>query len=577
MPNDESDMSFCDESSDEDIVETDIEDSDEDMGNTSVSNSTQQGNSLLPKTASDVDGGPPVRLPKFRPAKQPGIHLSQTGEKLTKSAAREFLSPVSFFKLYFTVDLVKTIVMYTNKYAAHCGPTRPSVFKGWYNLSIDEFYSFLGLLMYMSIVQAPSVAKYWCTSSLYHGLWARRFMTKKRFTQIMSFLKVSNFETENPDDKLSKVRFLYEYIHRKCQALYQPNQHLSIDERMVRNKGRYTFRQYIRDKPTKWGMKLWVLAESITGYTYDFEVYLGKQDKTPQTSTFGLAYDVVMRLSKSVMNQGYLLFFDNFYTSVKLLKDLFKCGIGACGTILKNRKGFPIALKDVKSFEKVSKRGDMRWFREREIVTVQWRDNKTVSVMSNFMTANGSAKVNRRTKVGGIFTQLSVDQPHIIQEYNSHMGGVDKSDQLINKYNVLRKTKTFWKTLFFHFIDISRVNSYILFQEWRKTNPDLVELARPKRYLQLDFTEELIRELAKIDMFQEIPSALKVTLKKAKVKKVKPSHSIVPEFSRSRRNCKLCYRTLGIERKVTTKCRTCDTYLCFHRKKNCLLKFHQSS
>ena len=45
---------------------------------------------------------------------------------------------------------------------------------------------------------------------------------------------------------------------------FQPDQHVSIDERMVRNKGRYAFRQYMKDKPTKWGMKLWVVADAVT-------------------------------------------------------------------------------------------------------------------------------------------------------------------------------------------------------------------------------------------------------------------------------------------------------------------------
>ena len=45
--------------------------------------------------------------------------------------------------------------------------------------------------------------------------------------------------------------------------------HVSIDERMVRNNDIYSFRQHIKDKPTKWGMKWWVLADSCNGYTYD--------------------------------------------------------------------------------------------------------------------------------------------------------------------------------------------------------------------------------------------------------------------------------------------------------------------
>ena len=76
------------------------------------------------------------------------------------------------------------------------------------------------------------------------------------------------------------------------------------------------------------------------------------------------------------------MFFDNFYTSIKLLKDLFVLGIGACGTILSNRRGFPQKLIDIKTYEKNSKRGDFRWVRDQEILTVQWRDNKTLSVAS---------------------------------------------------------------------------------------------------------------------------------------------------------------------------------------------------
>ena len=91
--------------------------------------------------------------------------------------------------------------------------------------------------------------------------------------------------------------------------LYQPSRNISIDERMVRNKGRYSFRQYIEDKPTKWGMKIWVLAESTTGYTCDYEVYTGRSNVK---SVNGLGYDVVMKLCKSFYGQGYRLSFKIF-------------------------------------------------------------------------------------------------------------------------------------------------------------------------------------------------------------------------------------------------------------------------
>lgn len=45
---------------------------------------------------------------------------------------------------------------------------------------------------------------------------------------------------------------------------------------MVAHKGRLSYKQYMNAKPTKWGIKIWMLAESPTGYIYKFDVYLGK-------------------------------------------------------------------------------------------------------------------------------------------------------------------------------------------------------------------------------------------------------------------------------------------------------------
>ena len=84
--------------------------------------------------------------------------------------------------------------------------------------------------------------------------------------------------------------------------MYKPHSNVSIDERMVRNKGRYSFRQYIKDKPTKWGMKWWVLADSCNDYTYNFDLHLGRSNII---SKFGLGYDVVMKLATTLFDQGY--------------------------------------------------------------------------------------------------------------------------------------------------------------------------------------------------------------------------------------------------------------------------------
>lgn len=92
-------------------------------------------------------------------------------------------------------------------------------------------------------------------------------------------------------DRLKKLLPLLNHIKAKCLACYQPLQHLSVDERMVKSKkARCRMIQYMKDKPTKWGFKVWVVAD-MSGYTTDFNVHT---DKFEQYSDYGLSHDVVM-------------------------------------------------------------------------------------------------------------------------------------------------------------------------------------------------------------------------------------------------------------------------------------------
>ena len=84
---------------------------------------------------------------------------------------------------------------------------------------------------------------------------------------------------------------------------------------------------------------------------------------------------------------------------------------------------------------------------------------KVVNFLSTMhqRTTNGTCK--RRSKVNNKFQKLDVPQPQLVRDYNKYMSGVDRSDQMINKYNSLRKTDKYWKTIFYHLLDIARVNS----------------------------------------------------------------------------------------------------------------------
>ena len=50
-----------------------------------------------------------------------------------------------------------------------------------------------------------------------------------------------------------------------------------------------------------------------------------------------------------------------------------------------------------------------------------------------------------------------------IEDYNTHMGGVNKCDQLLLYYIYAHRSCKWWKKVFFHLLDVSIVNANILY------------------------------------------------------------------------------------------------------------------
>ena len=234
------------------------------------------------------------------------------------------------------------------------------------------------------------------------------------------------------------------------------------------------------------------MADSSNGYTVDFSVYIGKA-AGQRISEFGLGYDVVMRLMRPFLHQGYHLYVDNFYTSFPLFKDLFAQGVPATGTISEKRRGFPDALKKGVPWVPNKNRGAMRWVRDPPCLVLQWVDSKVVSLLSTIERANDHGFVNRKRKDDDVWAIREVQQPKVIANYNKYMNGVDRSDQILATNTVLRKTMKWWKTMVFHLIDMAVVNGFILFKEHQTQFPDDEALKRPSHYSLGDFREEIVR------------------------------------------------------------------------------------
>ena len=59
-----------------------------------------------------------------------------------------------FKTVVFTPCLLGMLCTYTSDYANIVGPQKPSIYQSWSNTYPEEFYRFIGLLMYMNIVHS---------------------------------------------------------------------------------------------------------------------------------------------------------------------------------------------------------------------------------------------------------------------------------------------------------------------------------------------------------------------------------------------------------------------------------------
>lgn len=101
--------------------------------------------------------------------------------------------------------------------------------------------------------------------------------------------------------------------------------YISVDERMVATKTQISLKQYVKSKPTKWGYKLFVLADSNSGYTWNFCVHKGRSAGSGK----GLSYEAVMLLVDfDARGSGYEVYVTTFIQVPNFLWTSWKTKLG---------------------------------------------------------------------------------------------------------------------------------------------------------------------------------------------------------------------------------------------------------
>ena len=101
-------------------------------------------------------------------------------------------------------------------------------------------------------------------------------------------------------------------LNNKFCELYNPREHLAVDEVIVSYKGRVVFRQYIPKKHKRFGIKIYKLCDSL-GYTYDMSAYLGKQ-RLHATAQITATHGTVLQVIRRVDGLCHKIFMDSYFT-----------------------------------------------------------------------------------------------------------------------------------------------------------------------------------------------------------------------------------------------------------------------
>ena len=470
--------------------------------------------------------------------------------------------PHDYFKLFFPDSIFELMSNETNRYAERFFDSPAefeahSRFHQWKPTTKDEMKGFVALQIEMGMNWRYDYKLHWSTRDVSPGGFGR-VMSRDRFVLLQSFVHFCDNEKQvdrgqagyNP---LFKVQQLLDLTLPTYQLCYQPGRDLSIDESMVKYKGRLFFRQYMPAKPTKYGIKDFVLAEANTGYCLNVITYTGKDTFSRQDCP--LTSQVVLQLLDGFDNAGHIVYMDNFYSSPDLFVQLQRKGIGACGTACINRRNMPQQLKPENL--KLKCGDDPIFMRSDNIVAVAWQDVKRVTCLSTVHTNNTCDKIIRQK---GNPAGRMLDKPVLVEEYNAKMGGVDQLDQMLVSYAYPHKSTKWYHAMYHRVQEIALTNGFIIYKQ---DHPD-------SRMTAAQFREAVVDGLRAEYVPVQLPRRGRPSKDEPPKRLTERHFPVVYDDKKYKPDCEVCSNRLEHRRhQCNTYCKQCQKPMhatgCFER------------
>ncbi|XP_031350462.1 piggyBac transposable element-derived protein 3-like [Photinus pyralis] len=479
------------------------------------------------------------------------------GKNDTGSFAPSFyslpLTPLQFFSLFFTSDMLEMIVKETVTYAMQKGTHL--------ELGTDELKVFFGILLVSGYNINPRRRMYWEEADDVQNISISNSMRRNRFDTLMRYIHFNNNLNIDQTDRVCKVRPYLEMLRKKFTEYTVWECETSIDEAMIPYYGRHGLKQHIQGKPIRFGYKAWCWNMK-SGYLIDFEIYQGsKGEPNVYRADYGLGGSIVLafadKLPRSLNGNiwPHCIYVDNFFTSLKVVDRFSELGIGITGTIRANRLQNCPLRNDLKKTSRGSY--DMCYCKNSCTFLCRWNDNSVVTLVSNCEGVEPMQQAKRYSFKES--KSITINQPKLIKSYNENMGGTDRMDQNVAYYRTSIRSKKWYWPLVIWGLDVAVTNSWVLYRKMTRTlqNQPEMDLLQFRRTI----AQGLLASFGRPKTTPGPKKAVSLRVSRdARFDNV--GHMIDTQNTRTR--CALCHST------TNKKCSKCNVAL--HQK--CFIRFH---
>lgn len=491
-------------------------------------------------------------LPKD--GKQPGLNDALISETSTV---------LDCYRTLIADDVIDAMIQSINEYAElqimkNTPARRRSWFAGWQPVTKYELLKFFAVMNAMGLDPRPHVRDFTSTErSMKTDFYLEMFDRERLEALYHTMLHVGEPEAAGK----SKIEPFVEMLIEKFNNAFTPYQNVSIDEMIIGWKGRWKYKQFNAAKPHKYHIKSFGLVDSSTGYVLNLLTYYGAEtsyDPEADTDVQGRTSVKIFQTLLKPIGVGYHIFADRWYTTRVLIDTMIADKQYYTGTVQAQRSGFPTEIRGKTS---LAHKESKYWMSsENKILCVAYRDKKAKKQVV-MVTTKGH--VDEPVEDGGEV------KPSVIQAYNFSMNGCDRADQMVGYYGLhKRRSKKWWKKIFFWVMEIACVNAYILYSLSRAGQTKKIGLKKFKHRL----IDQLCESAAAI-----MPEHEQGSVKRPGRPRVNPIQRLegakhLISYTPNDRRCQVCSTPRNVKR-TNFVCKGCDGMPHLHPK-HCFEKWH---